>query len=101
MPKLLMTDKKEVGIRIPDHPVPVALVRLIDRPIINTSARIAGEEVLTDPRLIEKTFKRGISIIIDGGIVYSEPSTLIKIVDDEVEILREGKGLFIPILNRR
>jgi tRNA threonylcarbamoyl adenosine modification protein (Sua5/YciO/YrdC/YwlC family) len=94
MPKLLMTDKKEVGIRIPDHPVPVALVRLLDRPIINTSARIAGEELLTDPRLIEKTFKMDISIIIDGGIVYSEPSTLIKIVDDEVEILRQGKGPF-------
>ncbi|MBA4417464.1 MAG: threonylcarbamoyl-AMP synthase [Syntrophus sp. (in: bacteria)] len=100
MPKLLMTDKKEVGIRIPDHPVPVALVRLLDRPIINTSARIAGEEVMTDPRLIEKTFKRDISIIIDGGIVYSEPSTLIKIVDDEVEVLREGKGPFRGLAER-
>ncbi len=94
MPKLLMTDKKEVGIRIPDHPIPVALVGLIDRPIINTSARVAGEEVLTDPRVIEKTFKRDISIIIDGGIVYSEPSTLIRIVDDTVEVLRQGKGPF-------
>jgi tRNA threonylcarbamoyl adenosine modification protein (Sua5/YciO/YrdC/YwlC family) len=94
LPKLLMTEKKEVGIRIPDHPVPVALVGLIDRPIINTSARIEGEEVLTDPRVIEKTFKKDISIIIDGGIIYGDPSTLIRIEDDAVEVLRQGKGLF-------
>ncbi len=94
LPKLLMTDKKEVGIRIPDHPVPPALVGLIDRPIINTSARIAGEEQLIDPRIIEKTFKKDVGVIIDGGIIYNDPSTLIRIEEDEVEILRQGKGLF-------
>lgn len=92
MPKLLMTDKKEVGIRVPDHPVPIGLVRLIERPIINTSARIAGEDIITDPKEIEKRFKGMIDVIIDGGIIIGEPSTVIKIVDDNMEILRKGKG---------
>ena len=90
MPKLMMTDKKEVGIRIPDHPVPVALAGLIERPIINSSARIAGEEIFSDPRQIEKTFQKNLSIIVDGPLMAGEPSTVIRIVDDEVEILRAG-----------
>ncbi|OPY75099.1 MAG: Threonylcarbamoyl-AMP synthase [Syntrophorhabdus sp. PtaU1.Bin058] len=98
MPKLLMTDKKEVGIRIPDHPVPAALAELIERPIINTSARIAGKEVLTDPRQIEKNFKDTVDIVIDGGIVVSSPSTVVRLLDDTIEVLREGKGSLRNIL---
>ena len=94
IPKLLMTDRKEVGVRIPAHPVPPAIAGLAERPIINTSAKISGEEALTDPRHIEKIFKGAVDIIIDGGIVISEPSTIVRLVDDEAEILREGKGVF-------
>ena len=89
-----MTDRTEVGVRIPAHPVPSAIAGLSERPIINTSAKISGGEVLTDPRHIEKIFKGAIDIIIDGGIIISEPSTIIRLVDDEAEILREGKGIF-------
>ena len=89
-----MTDRKEVGVRIPAHPVPPAIASLAERPIINTSAKISGEEVLTDPRHIEKIFKGAVDIIIDGGIIISEPSTIVRLVDDEAEILREGKGIF-------
>jgi tRNA threonylcarbamoyl adenosine modification protein (Sua5/YciO/YrdC/YwlC family) len=98
IPKLLMTVRKEVGIRIPDHPIPVALVGLIDRPIINTSAKVPGGGVLTDPRQIEKDFKGGVDLVVDGGIVVSEPSTVIRLVDDQVEVLREGKGTLKDLL---
>ncbi len=84
IPKLLMTDRKEVGVRIPAHPVPPAIASLMERPIINTSAKISGEEVLTDPRHIEKLFKGFIDVIIDGGIIVSDPSTIIRLVNDEV-----------------
>lgn len=94
IPKLLMTDRKEIGVRIPAHPVPPAMAGLVERPIINTSVKISGELVLTDPRHIEKMFKGAIDIVIDGGIIISEPSTIIRLVDDEAEILREGKGIF-------
>lgn len=92
LPKLLMTDKKEVGIRIPAHAVPLGVAALIERPLINTSARIAGEAILTDPREIEQTFKGSMDLIIDGGIVVSEASTVIRLIEDKVEVLREGKG---------
>jgi len=92
IPKLLMTDRKEVGVRIPAHPVPVGIARLCGRPVINTSARVAGDDVMTDPRVIEKTFGSGLALIVDGGILTSEPSTVVKLTDDVVELLREGKG---------
>jgi len=81
--------------------VPTAIARLAERPIINTSAKISGEEVLTDPRQIEKKFKNVVDVIIDGGIVLSEPSTIIRLVDDEAEILREGKGIFTMARTQR
>ncbi len=94
-----MTDKKEVGIRIPDHPVPVALAGLIERPIINTSARISGEEFLSDPREIEKNFKDTVDVVIDGGIMISSPSTVVRLLNDTIEVLREGKGSLKNILS--
>lgn len=98
MPKLLMTEKKEVGIRIPSHPVPAALTKLLERPIINTSARVFGEEILSDPRQIEKTFKGSVDLVIDGEIMVSEASTVMRLVDDTIEVLREGKGPFKHLL---
>lgn len=98
MPKLLMTEKKEVGVRIPSHPVPTELARLIERPIINTSARIYGEEVLSDPRKIVEVFKGSISLVVDGGIAISDASTVLRLTDDAVEVLREGRGPFKHLL---
>lgn len=98
MPKLLMTVKKEVGIRIPKHPVPVAIAGLIERPLINTSARLAGEDILTDPKDIERTFKGSVDFVIDGGILSGEPSTIISLVDDKADVLREGRGTLRGLL---
>jgi tRNA threonylcarbamoyl adenosine modification protein (Sua5/YciO/YrdC/YwlC family) len=98
IPKLLMADKKEVGIRIPSHPIPLAIAGLIGGPIINASAKVSGEETQGDPKQIEKDFKGSIDLIIDCGIILSEPSTVIRLVDDKVEVLRKGKGPFTHLL---
>jgi len=100
IPKLLMTDRKEVGVRIPAHPVPVGIAALCGRPVINTSARIAGEEVMTDPRVIEKTFGENLSLVVDGGILVSDPSTVVRLADDAPELLREGKGALNDRISR-
>jgi tRNA threonylcarbamoyl adenosine modification protein (Sua5/YciO/YrdC/YwlC family) len=98
IPRLLMTSKKEVGVRMPDHPVPLALVRLLERPIINTTAKTPGQEAMSDPRLIERAFKDNIAYVIDGGIIKGEPSTVVSLVDDKVNVLREGKGVLTHLL---
>jgi tRNA threonylcarbamoyl adenosine modification protein (Sua5/YciO/YrdC/YwlC family) len=100
IPKLLMTDRKEVGVRIPAHSVPVAIAVLCGRPVINTSARISGDEVMTDPRVIEKTFGNNISLVVDGGVLVSEPSTVVRLADEAVELMREGKGALEDRISR-
>lgn len=98
IPRLLMSGKKEVGVRMPDHPVPIALTRLLERPLINTSAKSPTLGLLTDPKEIERYLKGAVSLVIDGGIIPGEPSTVISLVDDEVKVLREGKGPITDLL---
>lgn len=92
VPRLMMSTTKEVGVRMPDHPVPFGITRLVERPIINTSAKPPGEDVLSDPRDIERRFRGSVALVVDGDVVVGEPSTVISLVEDEVVILRQGKG---------
>ena len=98
VPRLLMTPKKELGVRMPDHEVPRGLVNLLGRPIINTTAKSARQEYIADPREIERYFKNQVAFVIDGGIIMGEPSTVISLVDDRVQLLREGKGPLTDLL---
>jgi tRNA A37 threonylcarbamoyladenosine synthetase subunit TsaC/SUA5/YrdC len=47
---------------------------------------------LSDPRIIEELFGRRVDIIIDGGIIAAKPSSVISILAEGTEVLREGKG---------
>jgi tRNA threonylcarbamoyl adenosine modification protein (Sua5/YciO/YrdC/YwlC family) len=98
IPRLLMSGKKEVGVRMPNHPVPIALTRLLERPLINTSAKSQNLGLLTDPKDIDRYLKGSVSLVIDGGLIPGEPSTVISLVDDEVKVLREGKGPITDLL---
>jgi len=98
IPRLLMSGKKEVGVRMPDHPVPTALTRLLERPLINTSAKSQNLGLLTDPKDIDRYLKGAVSLVIDGGLIPGEPSTVISLVDDEVKVLRQGKGPITDLL---
>ncbi len=98
IPRLLMSGKKEVGVRMPNHPVPIALTRLLERPLINTSAKSPTAGLLTDPKEIDRYLKGSVSLVIDGGLISGEPSTVISLVDDMVNVLREGKGAIKDLL---
>jgi len=92
VPKLLLTKQKTVGIRVPDHPVAMALVRELGNPVLSTSANRGGEDPLNDPALIQKTLGKEVDIILDSGILPQLPSTVISLVGDEIRVLREGAG---------
>lgn len=92
VPKLLRSKSKTVGIRIPDHPVPLALVKEMGKPILSTSANRSNEEVITDPEELRVTLGKQVDIILDSGILPVLPSSVISLVDDEIVILREGAG---------
>jgi len=92
VPKMLLTRQKTVGIRVPDHAVCSALVKELGNPILSTSANPAGVEPLNDPREIQEALGKQVDFILDSGILTRVPSTVISLVDDRVQVLREGAG---------
>ena len=91
-PRILQTRQKTVGLRVPDHPVPLALVRQLGRPILSTSANYTDQEVITDPGELEQTLGRRVDLILECGQLPVLPSSVISLIGDEVNILRAGKG---------
>ena len=91
-PPLLQSKQKTVGIRIADHPVPMALVEQLGSPLVSTSANESNEEVLTRPEELEGTFGSHVDIILECGILPIEASSVISLVNDKIDILREGLG---------
>ncbi|MBW2598982.1 MAG: threonylcarbamoyl-AMP synthase [Deltaproteobacteria bacterium] len=92
VPKILMPKRKEVGIRIPDNEICLSLVREFGSPIISTTVKSREGEIITDPDIIEKKLGHSIDIVIDGGVLPPELSTVVNLANDAPEIVREGKG---------
>jgi tRNA threonylcarbamoyl adenosine modification protein (Sua5/YciO/YrdC/YwlC family) len=86
VPKIMLAKRKTVGIRVPDNKICLAVVRALGRPVISTSA---GYD---DPALIEEAYRPHLDAVIDGGPLYPSPSTVVSLIGDTPQIIREGKG---------
>jgi tRNA threonylcarbamoyl adenosine modification protein (Sua5/YciO/YrdC/YwlC family) len=93
VPKILLEKRREVGIRVPDNFTCMELTRALGRPIITTSATDPEtREILIDPDIVRDRFGSQLDLVIDGGLLTNEPSTVISLLDDEIDVIREGKG---------
>ena len=94
VPKLLQSNKKTVGIRVPDNNIIREIVNQLGHPILSTSVKDDDQlvEYTTDPELIYERFGDQVDIVIDGGYGDNVPSTIVDCTGDELEIIREGKG---------
>lgn len=93
VPKILITRQKTVGIRVPSNNICLALVEALGNPILNTSAILDPDEPpITEAFQLEDRLGKQLDIIIDGGPVYPEPSSVVSLVGDIPEVLRQGKG---------
>jgi tRNA threonylcarbamoyl adenosine modification protein (Sua5/YciO/YrdC/YwlC family) len=90
VPRVLRMKRKTVGVRIPSHPVTLALTSALGRPIVSTSAS-QDSEFLIDPREIEERF-RELALVLDAEGVGLTPSTVIDLSGDEPVLVREGAG---------
>lgn len=98
VPKLVMTKSKTVGIRVPDNQAILSLVRELGHPLITTT--VAKTEKVTsnpknsynDPDEIEEDFGNQVELLLDGGILNGQPSSIIDLTMDPPAILREGAG---------
>jgi len=86
VPKIMLTKRKTVGIRVPDNRICLSIVRKFGRPIISTSA---GYD---DPQSIKEVYGPYLDVVIDGGVLYQSPSSVVSLIGDRPEVIREGKG---------
>ncbi len=95
VPKYFKGKKKTVGIRIPDNNIIRAIVEELGNPIMSTSIRDEDEiiEYTTDPELIYEKYQDVADVVIDGGYGELVPSTIVDCSGDDIEIVREGKGI--------
>lgn len=93
LPKIYK-NRKEVGVRVPDNTIARVLVEELGNPILSMSVHDKDEmvEYSTDPELIHEKYGEEVAVVIDGGYGDDIPSTVVTCLDDEFEILRQGKG---------
>ena len=94
VPKILDVNKKTVGIRIPDHPVPRMIVDVLGNPIITASIKNEDtiREYTTDPVEMYNDLKHQVDIVIDSGAGGNIPSTVVDCTGPIIEIIRQGRG---------
>ena len=96
VPKILDVNKKTVGIRIPDHPIPREIVALLGNPLITSSIKDDDviKEYTTDPEEIYEDFKHKVDLVIDGGPGGNIPSTVVDFTEGMPHVTRQGLGYF-------
>lgn len=94
VPKRLQNPRRRtIGIRIPDHPIPLALLEHLSEPIMSSTLLLPGDDLpMSDPYEMQERLKGRVEAVIDGGPGGIEPSTVVDLSKGSVEVLRQGKG---------
>ncbi|MFT0211213.1 L-threonylcarbamoyladenylate synthase [Pseudomonas sp. F1_0610] len=94
VPRILMHPKRRtIGLRVPNNPIAQAILNELGEPLLSVSLILPDhDEPLNDPYEIRDVLENQVDLIIDGGYCSLEPSTVISMVDDTIEILRVGCG---------
>ena len=92
VPRLLQTNRKSIGVRIPDHWFCQAIVEEVGEPIITASVPLSHERLHIDPIEIERHLGHRVDAVVDSGILPDVPSSIISLETDTPVVLREGLG---------
>lgn len=92
VPKLMITKRKTVGIRVPDNNICLALLHELGHPIVSTSASFKDNIILTDPEEIDIHLGHALDLVIDGGILETIASSVVDLTEEPFRIIRTGKG---------
>lgn len=100
VPRRLQDEKKKtIGIRIPDNSIAQALVAALGEPLVSSTLVLPGEdEAMSDPYEIRQRLEHEVDLIIDGGVIDQQPTTVISFANGAAHILRQGKGI-APMLD--
>jgi tRNA threonylcarbamoyl adenosine modification protein (Sua5/YciO/YrdC/YwlC family) len=96
--KIFNYNKQTIGIRVPDNIIARSLVKGLGNPLVSTSVIDEEDELLqymTDPDEIFDRYGHQVDIVINGGSGTRDASTVIDASSDEIEIIRQGKGILV------
>jgi tRNA threonylcarbamoyl adenosine modification protein (Sua5/YciO/YrdC/YwlC family) len=93
IPKIMLSKRKEVGIRIPANEVCQSILETHPYPLVNTSVNIQADELLNDPDEIERRYQYDVDLMLDADwLTEAKESTVVSLINDEIQVIREGKG---------
>ena len=93
VPKFMIGKRRTVGIRVPDNPICLEIVRALGRPVLSTSIETMGDgAAVNHVEAIQSRYGKAVDVIVDGGVIVAEPSTVVDLTGEEPEILRAGTG---------
>ncbi len=97
VPKILGVNKKNVGIRIPNHAIPLCIVKQLGNPLITSSIKDDDQikEYTTDPEEIYEDLKNKVDLVISGGHGGNVPSTVVDFSEGDPVLVRQGLGEFL------
>ena len=98
VPKRLQHPKRStIGIRIPDHPVALALLEELGEPMSSSTLILPdAHHPLTDVEEIREYLERSVELVVEGGAVGLDPTTVIDLTGDSPVLLRRGRGDIAP-----
>ena len=90
--------RKTIGLRVPDHPIPQALLAELNEPLMSSTLLLPGEKLpLSDPEEIRRRLEHQVDLVVDGGHCGLEPTTVVVLEDGKATIARRGKGEIAPL----
>ncbi len=96
--RLLHPKRKTIGLRVPEHPVPQALLRELDEPMLTSTLILPGDEhPLNDAEEIRARLERRIDVIIDAGPCGLEMTTVVDLTGAAPALMRAGRGALAPL----
>ena len=100
VPRRLMNEKrKTIGLRVPSNPIALSLLEALNEPMMSTSLMLPGNDFTeSDPEEIQDSMGKVVDLIIHGGFLGQQPTTVIDLTDDAPVVIREGVGDVKPFL---
>jgi tRNA threonylcarbamoyl adenosine modification protein (Sua5/YciO/YrdC/YwlC family) len=94
VPRVLLDKRRTVGIRVPDSPICAALIAALGRPLLTSSAVPPGAtDAVLDVDEAKETWGEEIDVLVDAGVTRGKLSTVVSLVEDQIDILRAGQGV--------
>ncbi|HET9043348.1 MAG TPA: L-threonylcarbamoyladenylate synthase [Burkholderiales bacterium] len=98
--RILNPRRKTIGLRVPDHPVALALLAALGEPLLSTTLILPGDDApLEDAGEIRTRLERDVELVLDGGPCGTAPTTVVDLTGAVPEVLRAGKGAVAPFVD--